>query len=174
MSDALPQRIANLQFLRFAIVGCLNVAISFVTFLVFYRYVPLASLALDASGATGAQIAGALARLGVPKVDAGFANVVGYAVGMVNSFILNKKWTFEAKGRTALQARRFVILNLAGLGLSTALVLVLVDVMGMAYIPVWIATTALVMLANFVGNKYWTFVAHSADDGHGVSADARV
>jgi len=172
MSGALTTPVETRQLLRFAVVGCLNVTVSFATFLVFYRYVPLASVVLDVLGTPGARIADAMSRAGVPTADAGFANAIGYAAGMVNSFVLNKRWTFEAKGRTALQARRFVILNLAGLSISTMLVLVLVDVLGVPYLPVWIATTALVMIANFVGNKYWIFVANPDDDRHADAASA--
>jgi putative flippase GtrA len=174
MSVSQTQTAASRQLVKFAIVGCLNVAVSFVTFLVCYRYVPLASFVLDAMGAAGANVIAAMNRVGVPTVDAGFANVVGYAVGMLNSFLLNKTWTFEAKGRTAVQARRFVALNVVGLAFSTLAVLVMVDVLGFAYLPVWIATTAFVMLLNFLGNKYWTFVADPSSDGHAVSADVRV
>jgi len=176
MSNVRTRTIGTRQVSRFAIVGCLNVAVSLVTFLIIYRYVPLASIVLDTLGAAGTRIADAMIRAGVPVVDAGFANFVGYLAGMVNSFVLNKRWTFEAGGRTALQARRFVVLNLAGLSVSTSLILVFVDVLGMPYLPVWIATTALVMILNFFGNKYWTFVMNQETDGRhdGASSDAHV
>ena len=176
MSDARTRPTGARQVWRFAIVGCLNVAVSLVAFLVFYRYVPLASLVLEVLGPTGTRIADAFVRAGVPGIDAGFANFVGYLLGMVNSFVLNKRWTFEAGGRTVLQARRFVILNLAGLSVSTTLVLVLVDVLGLPYLAVWIATTALVMILNFLGNKYWTFVMHSEAAVHrdGAFFDVRL
>jgi putative flippase GtrA len=90
-------------------------------------------------------------------IERGVANLLGYAAGMVTSFMLNKTWTFEADGSTLRQFRRFLVLNLAGLLLSTVLIFIFVDRLGGPYIFVWIGTTCLVMVVNFVGNKFWTF-----------------
>ena len=176
MSGARSRASEARQVGRFAVVGCVNVAVNLVVFVFFYRYVPLASTLLQALGPLGTRITEALASAGIPAVDAGFANLIGYLAGMINSFVLNKYWTFEAGGRTGQQARRFIVLNLAGLAVSTALILVLVDVLRLPYLPVWFASTALVMVLNFLGNKHWTFVTDPEVDGrrNGAAPDARV
>jgi putative flippase GtrA len=158
MNSESGSRPALAQFSRFAVVGCLNVAVSFAVFLVFYRYWPVSSLLGDVDGTPQRHLAAFLSYFGASNVDAGIANAVGYLAGMVNSFLLNKRWTFEARGRASVQMRRFAILNVVGLVGSSAILFALVDVARAPYLPVWVATTAVVMIANFLGNKYWTFV----------------
>jgi putative flippase GtrA len=150
------------QFARFAVVGCVNVSVSFAVFILFYRLFPLATFLLDATGSLGARLVNDLARLGVHTIDAGVANTVGALAGMVNSFVLNKRWTFEAGGLTKLQVRRFIILNILVIGGSTLNIFVFIDLLRAPYLPIWVITTGLAMIANFLGNKYWTF-AESSD-----------
>lgn len=154
------------QLYRFALVGCLNVAVSFAVFLLCYEVWPLASLILDAAGATGARAAEMLAARGIQSVDAAFANACGYAAGMVNSFVLNKTWTFQTRGDTLRQMHRFVVLNLLGLALSTLLLFVFVDLMQGPHLLVWFVSTGLVMVLNFYGNKRWTFSDAPQQAGH--------
>ena len=149
------------QFARFVVVGCGNVFVSFVVFMLFYRLFPLATFLLDATGSVGARLANGLASLGVHSIDAGVANTVGALAGMVNSFILNKRWTFEAGGLTNLQVRRFIVLNILVIGGSTLNIFVFIDLLRAPYLPIWVITTGLAMVANFLGNKYWTFAESS-------------
>jgi len=149
------------QLIKFAIVGCLNVLVTFIFFFLCYRQWPLASLILDTMGSKGELIKQVLLKFNIYSIDAAFANTIGYMAGMVNSFILNKLWTFEAKGRTARQLHRFLILNIFGLALSTLIIFVFVDLLNVSYLIVWPITIGLVMIFNFIGNKYWTFSAAS-------------
>jgi putative flippase GtrA len=116
---------------------------------------------VERTGSLGSMLGSALARVGFHTLDAGVANTTGYLAGMVNSFILNKQWTFEAKGRTALQLRRFVIVNVLALACSTVIIFIFIDLLSGPYLSIWIMTTGLVMGINFLGNKYWTFVDSS-------------
>jgi putative flippase GtrA len=144
------------QLLRFTLVGCLNVLVSYLVFRLFYVHWPLGSLLAETASPAALSIG--LGRLA--SADGALANVLGYSAGMLNSFVLNKFWTFAASGDTARQAQRFVILNLAGLGLSTIAIFVLVDRLGLPYQLIWPLTTAVVMVLNFLGNRYWTFGVH--------------
>jgi putative flippase GtrA len=146
-----------MQFARFVVVGCVNVFVSFTVFMLFYRLFPLATFLVDATGSFGARLANELARLGVHSIDAGVANTIGALAGMVNSFILNKRWTFAAGGLTKLQVRRFIILNILVIAGGTLNIFVFIDVLRLPYLPIWVLTTGLAMVANFLGNKYWTF-----------------
>lgn len=144
------------QLMRFLLVGCLNVAVTFAVFVLCYRQ-QIGSTLLGAAGAAGDWVDASLARLGVASIDAALANFVGYLAGMVNSFILNKLWTFEASGRTLRQMHRFVTLNVVGLIGSTLMMFVGVDLLGAPYVPVFAATVALTTIFHFFGNKNWTF-----------------
>jgi putative flippase GtrA len=84
------------RFLRFATVGVVNTAITFVVY----------SLCT-----------------GLLHVPAAGANVIGWVAGFVNSFLLNRAWTFrdrqDGAGRTVL---RFGLSTLVALGVSEAVV----------------------------------------------------
>lgn len=147
------------EMLRFGLVGVLNVLVSFVAYYVTYNawhapkgFVDLALALFRGAGFTP------------PVDDAGFfngafANVVAYSVGMINSFILNKTWTFKIREGTVRQLVRFTVINCAALALSTSSISVLVDVGGWPYVITWFAVIAPVTILSFFANKFWAFSA---------------
>lgn len=120
---------------RFIVVGCANFVVSFAAFYASYHYLPLGEL--DSRGAV--------------------ANVLAYAAGMVNSFVLNRAWTFRAEGRAAAHAWRFTLLNAATLAASTLIVLVLVDRAGYPELAVWLPLTLAILATHYLGMKHWAF-----------------
>ena len=145
------------EFVRFAIVGCLNVLISSVIFYLAYKQLPLGQLILENTGFFGRAIKGALDGFGVASVDGAIASIAGYLGGMVNSYVLNRTWTFRVEEYSFRQIWRFVILNLAGLTLGASLMFLLVDAMGGPYLIIWISIITFTTLLNYIGNKFWTF-----------------
>jgi len=144
------------QLIKFSIVGIINVSISFVVFYFCY-HLQITSFILNLLGSIGDTLQNLLISIGFESIDGAVSNVIGYAAGMINSFFLNKLWTFQTKSNTLRQAHRFFILNIIGLVLSTSILFLFVDVINWPYIPVWIFSTGLVMVLNFLGNKYWAF-----------------
>ncbi|HSC14457.1 MAG TPA: GtrA family protein [Gammaproteobacteria bacterium] len=122
-------------FARFVVVGCANFVVSFAAFYASYRYLPL-----DDSSGRGA-----------------IANVLAYCAGLVNSFVLNRLWTFRAEGHVAVHALKFGLLNAATLVASTAIVLVLVDRAGLPWLAVWLPLTLAILATHYLGMKHWAF-----------------
>ena len=122
-------------FARFVVVGCANFVVSFAAFYASYTYLPL-----DESSGRGA-----------------VANVLAYCAGLVNSFVLNRLWTFRAEGRVAEHALKFALLNAATLVSSTAIVLLLVDRAGFPALAVWLPLTLAILTAHYLGMKHWAF-----------------
>jgi putative flippase GtrA len=145
------------QFAKFFVVGCGNVLVSFTIFIICYKYFPFGNLVTEMPGPLGRAIATGLGRIGVQSVDAAVANTLGCIGGMANSFLLNKYWTFGANGMTALQLRRFIVLNIVVISGSSLLIFACVDILQAPYLPVWVLATGSAMVANFLGNKFWTF-----------------
>lgn len=84
--------------MRFGLVGILNTLLDFGVFLLLARVV------------------------GIPVA---LANTVSYSVGLANSFVCNKLWTFGSVPQRLPVGRQFIFfaaLNLAGLALSTLIV----------------------------------------------------
>lgn len=129
------QRVLDASVARFVVVGGSNFVVSAAAFYGAYHFLPLA--AWSGRGA--------------------LANVVAYAAGMLNSFVLNRTWTFAARGPLVVHALRFTLLNAATLILSTATVHVLVDRAGFPPLAVWLPLTLIILLAHYLGMKHWAF-----------------
>lgn len=124
---------------RFAVVGGCNFVVSFVVFAGVVHYLPA----------------------GASSVRGATANVAAYAAGMLNSFLLNRAWTFRAEGRVVVHALRFTALNVATLGGSTLAVFTLVDLLGYPALAVWLPLTLAILLAHYLGMKHWAFAPHA-------------
>ena len=86
-----------------------------------------------------------------------FSNFTGYIIGLLNSFIWNRKWTFESKTKVSVTVFKFivtfVISYLFQLGnLYLLLHFTLID-------PYYCQILSIVVytLINFILNKYYTF-----------------
>ena len=145
------------QLAKFLFVGCTNFLVSFTVFNFCYTYLKLgdflvyivggAGLIFFQPGQTGSAI----------TFNAALANIVGYACGVMNSFVWNKIWTFKAKFGAAKQFYYFIVLNIFCIILSTGIITLFVDVLGAGHKVVWIYTMAAIFLIIYVACKYWVF-----------------
>jgi putative flippase GtrA len=86
------------------------------------------------------------------------ASVAAWLVAVVNNFVLNRHWTFDAReGRAHFQALRFLVVSLAAEAFSLLLLTLLVESGGIAKIPAQALAVAASMPLNFLGNKLWSF-----------------
>ena len=131
----MPDLVLRHPFARFVVVGCANFVVSFAAFYASYTYLPL-----DESSGRGA-----------------VANVLAYCAGLVNSFVLNRLWTFRAEGRVSEHALKFGLLNAATLVGSTVIVLLLVDRAGLPALAVWLPLTLAILATHYLGMKHWAF-----------------
>ena len=122
---------------RFAVVGLTNFCVSFTVFYLCFNYLPDSVQRHTPDGA--------------------LANLLAYLAGMVNSFVLNRTWTFRATGNAGIQALRFGVINLSSLAVSTFVMFEFVDVLGYPALAVWVPLTLVVMTLNYLGCKHWAF-----------------
>jgi putative flippase GtrA len=93
-------------------------------------------------------------------VDYHVAAVAAWLVAVVNNFVLNRHWTFDARaGRAHFQALRFLVVSLVAEGCSLLLLTLFVEGVGLAKIPAQALAVAASMPLNFLGNKLWSFRA---------------
>jgi putative flippase GtrA len=86
------------------------------------------------------------------------ASVVAWLVAVMNNFVLNRHWTFDAReGRAHFQAMRFLIVSLVAEVFSLLLLTLFVQGAGIAKIPAQALAVAASMPLNFLGNKLWSF-----------------
>jgi putative flippase GtrA len=91
-------------------------------------------------------------------LDYHVAAVAAWLVAVMNNFILNRHWTFDASdGRVHFQAMRFLAVSLVAFGFSLLLLTLFVEVAGIAKVPAQALAVAASMPLNFLGNKLWSF-----------------
>jgi putative flippase GtrA len=91
-------------------------------------------------------------------LDYHVAAVAAWLVAVMNNFILNRHWTFDASdGRVHFQAMRFVAVSVVAFGFSLLLLTLFVEVGGVAKVPAQALAVAASMPLNFLGNKLWSF-----------------
>jgi putative flippase GtrA len=92
------------------------------------------------------------------------ASIVAWLVAVLNNFVLNRHWTFDARdqGRAHHQAARFLLVSLAAEVVSLLLLTVFVESAHLAKVPAQALAVAASMPFNFLGNKLWTFRSEAA------------
>ncbi len=123
------------QALRFGLVGISNTLISYLCFLLFYRV------------------------LGMNEY---LANALSYLIGLINSFVWNKLWTFRSRGFRLAELGLFVIVFALSYGLQLAAYRLL-RIAGLRAELVQALGVIVYTGAGFLGNKYLTFRKGKAD-----------
>lgn len=118
------------QFLVFAAVGLVGTAAHFV---VLYTLVTHAGLG--------------------PVVGSSF----GFLVGALVNYWLNYQLTFRSNKRHGEALPRFLAVAGGGWLLNAVLMAVLLSLLDLHYLLVQVAVTGVVLVWNFVANRFWTF-----------------
>jgi dolichol-phosphate mannosyltransferase len=91
-------------------------------------------------------------------IDYRVAFVLAWLVAVLNNFLLNRHWTFDAAaGSARFQAIRFFFVSLVAAGFGFILLTVLVESAGLAKVPAEALAVAASTPLNFLGNKLWSF-----------------
>jgi dolichol-phosphate mannosyltransferase len=91
-------------------------------------------------------------------IDYHAAAVLAWLVAVLNNFVLNRHWTFDAAGgRAHHQAIRFFLVSLFAFGFSLLLLTLLVELGGVGKVPAQALAVAASTPLNFLGNKLWSF-----------------
>lgn len=121
----------GVQFFKFALIGGLNTIVHFCIFIICHR----------------------LFDIGIIT-----ATTIGYAAGMLNSFILNRIWTFKIHGHKYYgEFIKFILVN--GISLLTNVVALKFLTEKFYLVPeiAQIGAILFSLVVNFSGNKWWTF-----------------
>ena len=103
-----------------------------------------------------------LKSFGMPTLP---ANTFSYSMGIINNYLWNRRWTFEADAQPwLLQFLRFALTSIIGLMFNNLIVLFLEFTFNgfqltesQTYIPAKIVATIAVFFWNYFANKIWTF-----------------
>jgi putative flippase GtrA len=117
------------QLVRFGLVGATNTALTLATYSV-------------------------MLALGSPVALAG---AVGWGVGGVNGYLLNRAWTFRGAARGAVPAARYVVVQLMGSALNAALAAIAVGEEHLPRVAGELAVLPPVTILTFVLCRGWVF-----------------
>lgn len=128
--------LAHRQFLRYVMVGLASNAIIYATYLV-------------------------LTRLGIgPKL----AMSLLYGVGVLQTFVFNKKWSFRFDGAAAPALVRYATAYALGYVVNLSALMLFVDQMGLPHQWVQVAMIVVVAVMLFLAQRYWVFPQPSRSD----------
>jgi putative flippase GtrA len=85
------------------------------------------------------------------------ASAIGFIVGAVNGFLLNRRWTFREHVGDALTPVRWGIVQGCGLGLNLGLLYLLVHHAHLDELLAQAFATVIVTVLTFLANRAWTF-----------------
>jgi putative flippase GtrA len=125
----LAKRLGKHKLTRFVVVGVANNLIGFGAFVV-------------------------LSLMGVAAVP---AMTVSYGIGIVISFVGNRKWTFGHSGSIVRTLFRFAAANVVGYGINYALLGLFVSLLGLPQIPGQLFATCSVAVCTFLMMRLWVF-----------------
>lgn len=134
------------QFLRFGLVGCLNTLIDVLALNCLLWLWPTQNAALFL-----------------------LLNSFAYTLGALNSFLLNRAWTFQRKGQTTMrEVSRFVLTTLAGIACNDLMLGSLNSSFQAAHLNtnLWINVAKLLAIAgtvfiSYLAMRLWVFVQQS-------------
>jgi len=86
------------------------------------------------------------------------ANAGGYLVGLMTSFLLNKHWTFRAKGDQKGELIRFLAVFAVGYLVNIAAVAFAVEILGWRALVAQLVGVACYVALSFLGMKFLVFV----------------
>jgi len=118
------------QFLKYGVVGASNTAITFAVYVI-------------------------AVKLGMQYL---LASTLGYLIGSVNSYLLNRHWTFRAQDAPrGSSASRFAVVQAAAIGSNLGLLYLLVSGLRIEKILAQAIVTILVLSVTFGVNRAWAF-----------------
>lgn len=97
------------------------------------------------------------------------ASAIGFVVGAVNGFLLNRRWTFAGHVGDSLTPVRWGVVQGCGLALNLGLLYLFVDDAGIEKLLSQAFATVIVTVVTFLVNRAWTFRMHHP---HVAAADA--
>ncbi len=120
------------QLILFGMVGVINTAVDYIFYSLFLTFTPL---------------------------EVGSCQAVGFIAGLINSFIMNRLFTFKDGVTTKIESQipRFLIVNGISLGLSIVCLELLVNNLGLNPYLAKIPITMLVLFINYFGYKLFVF-----------------
>lgn len=118
------------QFIKYSIVGVSNALIGFGTMFLLFNFF---------------------------KVNYLVANTAGYILGLINSFIWNKKWTFQSGNHYSKEIVRFILVFIMSYVSNLVFLIILVEILNVNQNISFVLSSVIYIAVGFTANRLWTF-----------------
>lgn len=80
-----------------------------------------------------------------------------YAVGVAQTFVFNRRWTFRSDGPAGSALMRYVAVYALGYAINYVVLVLLVDRLGLPHQMVMAGLFVLMAIYFFIAQKFWVF-----------------
>ena len=91
------------------------------------------------------------------NLDYKISNLIGYSVGITNSFIWNKMWTFKSNNKVYKEIIPFGVMALISYCVNLGIVIFTTEVLFLNQYLCQILGMFFYTATNYFGNRLWTF-----------------
>ena len=85
------------------------------------------------------------------------ASTLAFTVGALNSYTLNRRWTFRSRAKRGPELARFVCVQAVGLGVNLALLAGLVEVVSIPHVVAQLLAFPVASVVTFALSRQWAF-----------------
>ncbi len=89
--------------------------------------------------------------------DPVFATTIGFIIGALINYILNYRITFNSNKQHREALTKFLIVASLGAVINGAIMSTGINMLNLHYLVIQVIATCIVLVLNFIANKYWTF-----------------
>lgn len=91
------------------------------------------------------------------KISYVYSNAIGYIAGVINSYVLNKLWTFNSSNSVAKEFVRFVAVFIICYGIQLVVLLLMTELLDLQVELSQVIAIFVYTLINFLANKYFVY-----------------
>ena len=91
------------------------------------------------------------------------ASALAFILGALNSYALNRRWTFRSHGRRAPELRRFAVVQAVGLALDITVLSVLTHDAGVHHLVAQALAFPAASAVTFVLSRRWAFAGQARE-----------
>ncbi len=89
--------------------------------------------------------------------DPVFATTIGFVIGALINYVLNYRITFNSNKRHREALTKFLAVASLGAVINAAIMTAGINMVDAHYLIIQVIATCIVLILNFITNKYWTF-----------------
>ncbi len=90
-------------------------------------------------------------------VEPVFATTIGFVVGALINYVLNYRITFNSNKKHRETLTKFLLVAAVGAAVNAVIMSTGISMFEVHYLLIQLFATSMVLVFNFMANKYWTF-----------------